>query len=71
MMSNWKVGDIARTPWEPSGLVKILELEPAGTIYDECAFVVFIEDHPNGYRNGEPGRYQLKELRAAETIKGG
>lgn len=60
---EWKVGDIARTPWEPSGLVIIKDIEPPGSVYDWCAFVEFIEDHPKGYRKGSPGRYQLKELR--------
>jgi hypothetical protein len=60
---EWKEGDIASTPFEPSGLVKILEIEPAGEIYGVTARVEFIEDHPHGYPKGSEGRYQLKELR--------
>lgn len=60
---NWKIGDIARTKWEPSGLVRILEIEPANSIYDECALIEFVENHPMGYAAGSLGRYQLKELR--------
>ena len=35
-------------------------------VYDECAFVEFIEDHPSGIPKGSAGRYQLKELRKPE-----
>lgn len=55
--------------WEPSGLVKILDLEPPNSVYDECAFVEFVEDHPMGYKAGTVGRYQLKELRKPEPVK--
>jgi RNA polymerase subunit RPABC4/transcription elongation factor Spt4 len=56
------VGKAVRTPFEPSGLVKVLEIEGP---YDgkRTAFIVYAEDHPKGYRQGDIGRYFAHELR--------
>jgi hypothetical protein len=52
-----------RTPFEPSGLVKVLAVEGP---FDgkQTVFIEYVEDHPHGYRNGEIGRYYAHELRA-------
>lgn len=67
---DWQPGDIARTPYEPSGLVKILEIESACWPYGVTACVEFLEDHPHGYAKGSIGRYQLKELRPTTAALG-
>lgn len=61
-----KVGDLARTPFEPSALVKILQIESDHYIYGVTVRVEFLEDH-SGYQKGEVGRYQLSELRRLEA----
>lgn len=61
-MSGLVVGEKYRTPWEPSGIVKVIELEDACWPYKPTAVVVFIGDH-QGYRSGSLGRYQQHELR--------
>lgn len=61
-----EVGKTYRTPFEPSGLVKVIAIEPAQAGYDECAFVEFVGDHPAGYKNGSKGRYFTKELDGRE-----
>ena len=62
-MSDLVVGREYRTPWEPSGVVRVIELEDACWPYKPTAVVVFVGDHPNGYRSGTLGRYQQHELR--------
>jgi hypothetical protein len=64
---EWKEGDTARTPYEPSGLVKIVEIESEHWIYGVTVRVEFLEDHPHGYPTSSIGRYQLKELRRQDS----
>jgi hypothetical protein len=56
-----KQGDICRTPFEPSGLVMVIEVwdraEPR-----PAARIVHLEDHPHGYKRGETGWYHADEL---------
>jgi hypothetical protein len=56
------VGKIARTPFEPSGLVRVLDIEPG--LYDgkKTALIEYVEDHPKGYKKGSIGRYFAHEL---------
>jgi hypothetical protein len=61
-----KVGDVVRTPFEPSGLVKILAIHIGGFFDKNLAFVEYLEDHPYGYKKGENGNYFLNELRPLE-----
>lgn len=58
-----EVGRIYRTPFEPAGLFRVLEIEPGREGWDETAFGVYVGDHPAGYRDGSYGRYFSKELR--------
>lgn len=60
------VGQNYRTPFEPSGIVKVIAIEPPQAGFDECAFVEFVGDHPSGYKSGSPGRYFSKELKAVD-----
>lgn len=62
------VGRIYRTPWEPSGLFRVLEIEPAWDGCAECAHGEFVGDHPKGYRDGEVGAYFTKELAGREVL---
>ena len=56
------IGNVYRTPFEPSGLFRVLTIEQAAWPYGETAFGVFVGDHPCGYPDGSHGRYQVKEL---------
>jgi len=56
------VGKIYRTPWEPAGLFRVLQIEPAVKNSGESAFGVFVGNHPCGYQDGTFGRYPTKEL---------
>jgi len=59
------VGGTYRTPFEPSGTVKVLALEPTPEWpYNgrTMAYVEFVEDHPHGYPAGSTGRYLADEL---------
>lgn len=58
------IGKIYHTPYEPSGLFKVLDLEEGN---DPTAFGVFIGDHPHGYKSGTYGRYYTKELIGKEV----
>ena len=60
--SSIAIGQVYRTPFEPSGLVKVIAIEPPQSGFDECAFVEFVGDHPHGYKDGSNGRYFTKEL---------
>jgi hypothetical protein len=63
-----EVGKLYRTPWEPSGVVEVLEIENPQYPYDEpTAFVRFVGDHPRGYKDGSPGRYCVKQLEGREV----
>ena len=53
---------VYRTPFEPSGLFRVLEIEPQGDVCEPTAFGVFVGDHPHGYKDGSPGRYFVREL---------
>lgn len=58
---------VYRTPFEPSGLFKVLEVEPANNIYGQTAFGVFVGDHPAGMKAGTAGRYPVRELVGREV----
>lgn len=62
-MSEVEVGKCYRTPWEPSGIVKVLEIEEARQPFAETVRIQFVGDHPNGYKHGSFGRYHLSEMR--------
>ncbi len=59
---NLELNAVYRTPFEPSGLFRVLEIEPQGNEYEPTAFGVFVGDHPHGYKDGSPGRYFVREL---------
>ncbi len=61
-----EIGKTYRTPYEPSGLFRVLEVWPANN--PETAFGVFVGNHPSGYRDGEVGRYFTAELRDQEVL---
>lgn len=63
------VGQVYRTPWEPSGLFRVTEIEAQGTGFGATAFGYFVGDHPKGYKDGEWGRYYVKELVGREVIE--
>ena len=54
-MTDLKRGDKARTPFEPSAIVEIVEIEK------ETVIIRFLTDH-GGYEKGSLGRYYLSEL---------
>ena len=58
-----EVGKIYRTPFEPSGLVRVLEIESfyPGTSR-RTAFIEHVGNHPHGYKDGSVGRYFADEL---------
>lgn len=59
-----EVGKKYRTPYEPSGIVQIVEVEGTNEFYSrETAIVKFIGNHPAGYKNGQIGRYFVDELK--------
>lgn len=60
---SYMTGNTYRTPWEPSGLVKVLEAEPGLYFGRTSVFIEFVEDHPMGYKKGEVGRYLADEMR--------
>src|SRR5712671_4112304 len=57
------VGEIYRTPYDPAGLVEVMELEPGECHGRRTAKVLYLLDHPDGYKRGESGRYLVDELR--------
>ncbi len=57
------VGEVYRTPYDPAGLVEIRELEPGECHGRRTARVLYLHDHPHGYKRGEIGRYLVDELR--------
>jgi hypothetical protein len=57
------VGKTMRTPFEPSGLVRVLRVEDELFNGKRTVFIEFTEDHPNGYRAGDVGRYFAHELK--------
>lgn len=63
-MRTLQIGKIYKTPFEPSGTVEVIEIEPANQFYKKpTCLVKFIGDHPAGYKNGTQGRYFCDELR--------
>lgn len=62
------VGKVYRTPFEPSGLFRVMQVEPQGAGFGATAFGVFVGDHPNGYKYGTFGRYYVKELRESVEV---
>lgn len=67
MDQQLEVGKVYRTPWEPSGLFRVVELEDGGIGGYPTAFGLFVGDHPNGYKDGSPGRYLQRELVGREV----
>jgi len=61
-----EVGRIYRTPWEPSGLFRVVAIEPARNGFEKSAAGVFVGDHPAGYKDRSFGRYLTKELEGRE-----
>jgi len=57
------VGRHYRTPFEPSGIVKVLEVEFSEWSGEIYARVEHVGEHPMGYPDGSMGRYYAKELR--------
>src|SRR6266853_298685 len=57
------VGEVYRTPYDPAGLVEVMELEPGECHGRRTAKVLYLLDHPHGYKRGEIGRYLVDELR--------
>jgi hypothetical protein len=56
------VNEYYRTPFDPWGIVRVLELGP-GFEGREIAYVRFFGDHPHGYKDGSLGSYFADELR--------
>src|SRR5258707_2895542 len=57
------VGEVYRTPYDPAGLVEVMELEPGECHGRRTAKVLYLFDHPDGYKRGEIGRYLVDDLR--------
>ncbi len=55
-----------RTPWEPSGIVEVIRVEPGQHFGEDTAFIRHVDDHPYGYKAGGFGRYLCRELRPLE-----
>lgn len=62
-------GDICRTPLDPSGRAEILSSESKDPVdrFRAAAVVRFLEDHPQGYKEGDLGCYFLDELEPIEA----
>ena len=61
-MTPLTVGSLCWTPFEPRGLVQVLELEGAHPVVPRCtARVRFLHDHA-GYEAWSEGRYFVDEL---------
>ncbi len=59
-------GDTCQTPFEPSGLVEVIRVEPGAYCGRDTVLIRFLEDHPHGYPAGNTGRYFTDELRPVE-----
>src|SRR6266849_6434976 len=57
------VGEVYRTPYDPAGLVEVMELEPGECHGRRTAKVLYLLYHPDGYKRGESGRYLVDDLR--------
>lgn len=64
------IGKVFRTPFEPSGLVRVTEF--GGILYGRLVVhVEYVEDHPHGYPKGSEGSYLAEELiSATESLEG-
>lgn len=65
-----KVGDIVRTPYDPTGIVQIVSIDlPTGNDpYGTTANVLYLHDH-YGYPAGTKGMYQYEDLRPLGEVK--
>lgn len=64
-----KVGDIVRTPYEPTGIVQILEIsEPKHYIRESLVTVRYLHDH-YGYAAGTEGLYPLHMMKPLGNIE--
>ena len=61
------IGDIVRTPYEPSGLVRIVAVEWVEFFGCEMVQVEHVEDHPHGYKKGTTGWYRAADLRPVQA----
>ncbi len=60
------VGQVVRTPFEPSGLVQVVALSGPHPVNGRLTVEVrYLEEHPHGYRAGTLGCYFRDELRPA------
>lgn len=61
-----KIGDIVRTPYEPSGIVEIVAITPPSNppmdVFGVTADVRYLHEH-YGYPAGRIGTYQLSDLK--------
>ncbi len=60
------VGRHFRTPWEPSGIVEIVEVEPHFYFGETSVLIRHDVANPMGYAKDSIGRYLLRELRPLE-----
>ena len=66
-----EVGDVCWTPFDPGGPVKILEIEGLHPVVSRRTVrVLYLTDHPHGYKCGTEGRYFLDEMRDPYDIRG-
>jgi hypothetical protein len=61
------VGREFRTPFDPAGVVQVLEIEPGYFCDRRTVLVKHVVDHPMGYLAGTIGRYFLEELRPLKS----
>ena len=62
-----QIGKCYRTPWEPSGVVRVLSIVSESDNIKETCMIEFVGDHPQGYRDGSIGRYPTDELEGREV----
>lgn len=55
-------GKTCHTPFEPSGLVKVIDVSWDPFFKRHCAYIEYVEDHPHGYKKGEYGLYFADQL---------
>ena len=64
------IGDIMRTPYESSGLVRIVAVEWVEFFGCDMAQVEYVEDHPHGYKKRMTGWYRAADLRPVQDTAG-
>lgn len=65
-----EIGQRARTPFEPSGLVEVVEIEGLHPVVPrQTVLVRYLEPHPHGYPGGTLGRYFADELRPLDPAE--